>query len=135
MKDYDLYIQRAAEARADADAAVLDNVRDRCLRAEAAWKAMADRAAMAPMDRCTEADHAEVTGAVLLAPGVAHTVGARTVLVGADPDRTPAGLVIDPGAAAFDPGATTGVPDAAGRLHVQSSAAGRRTTAPAIRGE
>jgi hypothetical protein len=45
MKDYDLYQQRAAEARADADAAVLANVRERCLRAEAAWKAMADRAA------------------------------------------------------------------------------------------
>ena len=45
MKDYDLYIQRAEEARSDADDAVLANVRDRCLRAEAAWKAMADRAA------------------------------------------------------------------------------------------
>ena len=45
MKDFDLYQQRAAEARADADAAVLANVRERCLRAEAAWKAMADRAA------------------------------------------------------------------------------------------
>jgi hypothetical protein len=45
MKDYDLYIQRAEEARSDADDAVLANVRERCLRAEAAWKAMADRAA------------------------------------------------------------------------------------------
>jgi hypothetical protein len=41
---YDFYLARAAEARADADAAKLDNVRDRCLRSEAAWAAMADRA-------------------------------------------------------------------------------------------
>jgi hypothetical protein len=57
MKDYDLYIQRAAEARADADAAVLDNVRDRCLRAEAAWKAMADRAARTESMRATLEAH------------------------------------------------------------------------------
>jgi hypothetical protein len=35
---------RAAEARADADKATLSNVKERCLRAEAAWIAMADRA-------------------------------------------------------------------------------------------
>jgi hypothetical protein len=57
MKDYDLYIQRAAEARTDADAAVLDNVRDRCLRAEAAWKAMADRAARTETMRATLEAH------------------------------------------------------------------------------
>jgi hypothetical protein len=37
------YRELAAKAHADADAATLDNVRDRCLRAEAAWLAMADR--------------------------------------------------------------------------------------------
>jgi hypothetical protein len=57
MKDYDLYLQRAAEARADADAAILDNVRDRCLRAEAAWKAMADRAARTDKMRATLEAH------------------------------------------------------------------------------
>ena len=41
---HDFYLARAAEARADAAAATLANVRDRCLRAEAAWTAMADRA-------------------------------------------------------------------------------------------
>jgi hypothetical protein len=41
---HDFYLARAAEARADADAATLDNVRDRCLRSEAAWSAMATRA-------------------------------------------------------------------------------------------
>ena len=35
--------ENAAAAQADADAATLDNVRDRCLRAAAAWEAMAER--------------------------------------------------------------------------------------------
>ena len=43
-QQHEFYIARAAEARADADAATLPNVRDRCLRSEAAWIAMADRA-------------------------------------------------------------------------------------------
>ena len=38
------YRARAAEEHDRADAATLDNVRDRCLRAEAAWLAMAIRA-------------------------------------------------------------------------------------------
>jgi hypothetical protein len=38
------YLANAAIARAEADAAVLDNVRERCLRSEAAWIAMATRA-------------------------------------------------------------------------------------------
>ena len=38
------YLDRANEARRDADAATLDNVRDRCLRSEAAWSEMAARA-------------------------------------------------------------------------------------------
>ena len=38
------YRDRAAQARADADAATLDNVRNRCLRSEAAWTVLADRA-------------------------------------------------------------------------------------------
>ena len=39
------YTERAADARRDADAANLANVRDRCLRAAAAWENMAERAA------------------------------------------------------------------------------------------
>jgi hypothetical protein len=78
MKDYDLYIQRAAEARTDADAAVLDNVRDRCLRAEAAWKAMADRAARTESMRATleahkaaaAAEAAEIADSVQMAEAV-----------------------------------------------------------------
>jgi hypothetical protein len=38
------YRDRAAEARRDADAATLDNVRERCLRSETAFLAMASRA-------------------------------------------------------------------------------------------
>jgi hypothetical protein len=42
--DKETYLARAAEARAEADAATLDNVRDRCLRSAAAWNEMAARA-------------------------------------------------------------------------------------------
>ena len=44
MTDKENYMARAAEARNAAAAATLDNVRDRCLRSEAAWTAMAARA-------------------------------------------------------------------------------------------
>lgn len=40
----DFYLARAAESARDAQASVLPNVRERCLRAEAAWLAMAERA-------------------------------------------------------------------------------------------
>jgi hypothetical protein len=41
----EFYRARAEQCRAEADAATLDNVRDRCLRAEHAWLRMADRVA------------------------------------------------------------------------------------------
>jgi hypothetical protein len=44
MSQLDFYRIRAAEAQRDAEAATLSNVRDRCLRAHAAWAGMADRA-------------------------------------------------------------------------------------------
>ena len=44
MTDRDTFLLRAAAARAEADIAVLQNVRDRCLRSEAAWSEMAARA-------------------------------------------------------------------------------------------
>ncbi len=43
LSDFDTYRAQAAKARADADAAVLDNVRQRCLRSAEAWDAMASR--------------------------------------------------------------------------------------------
>ncbi|MBY0302736.1 MULTISPECIES: hypothetical protein [Sphingomonas] len=43
MRDSEMFTQRAADCREQADAADLANVRDRCLRAEAAWTQMATR--------------------------------------------------------------------------------------------
>jgi hypothetical protein len=43
MRATDGFRENAARCRADADTAILDNVRDRNLRAEAAWLAMAER--------------------------------------------------------------------------------------------
>ncbi len=45
------YRALAATARIDADAAALDNVRDRCLRSEAAFLAMAARQDLADRNR------------------------------------------------------------------------------------
>jgi hypothetical protein len=42
---YQFYMDRAADARRDAEAATLTNVRERCLRAAAAWEDMASRVA------------------------------------------------------------------------------------------
>jgi hypothetical protein len=44
VSNLDFYMTRAEEARTEAGNATLDNVRDRCLRAAAAWDAMATRA-------------------------------------------------------------------------------------------
>ena len=52
--DLDTYLRRAEEALSDANAATLDNVRQRCLRAEAAWRAMADRAERSERMRADE---------------------------------------------------------------------------------
>jgi hypothetical protein len=40
----DFFLARANQARAEADLATLDRVRERCRRSEAAWSALADRA-------------------------------------------------------------------------------------------
>ena len=55
---YAFYMARATEARQAADAAMLDNVRDRCLRSEAAWAAMAERALRTEKARSDRADAA-----------------------------------------------------------------------------
>jgi hypothetical protein len=61
---HDFYVARASEAKRDADAATLDNVRDRCLRAAAAWDGMAARAARTEKMRAkTEADKATAAAA------------------------------------------------------------------------
>ena len=51
----EFYRARAAEARADAEAATLDNVRNRCLRAAEAWEAMAARAHRSDVFRAKQA--------------------------------------------------------------------------------
>ena len=43
QKDRQTFLARAEQARADADAATLENVRERCLRSEIAWREMAAR--------------------------------------------------------------------------------------------
>ncbi len=56
---HQFYLARATEAKKEADAATLDNVRDRCLRAAAAWDGMAARAARTEKMRAkSEADKA-----------------------------------------------------------------------------
>jgi hypothetical protein len=47
---------RAEQARADAEAATLDHVRERCRRSEAAWMQLADRAARSEQLRIAEAE-------------------------------------------------------------------------------
>jgi hypothetical protein len=56
---HEFYLARASEAKRDAEAATLANVRDRCLRSEAAWRSMADRAERTEKMRAkSEADKA-----------------------------------------------------------------------------
>jgi hypothetical protein len=51
----DFYFARAAECAREARETKLDNVRDRCLRAEAAWQAMAERLLRIGEDRSRQA--------------------------------------------------------------------------------
>lgn len=63
MTDRETYLARAAEAQADADAAILDNVRDRCLRSAEAWNVMATRAERTEKMRATLQAHKAAEGA------------------------------------------------------------------------
>ena len=44
ISNADFFLARAEQARVEAEAAMLDHVRERCRRSEAAWTALADRA-------------------------------------------------------------------------------------------
>lgn len=57
---------RVTQARAEADEAVLDHVRERCLRSEAAWQALADKAQRSERMREAEAKRKAAQG---LQPG------------------------------------------------------------------
>ena len=60
---HEFYVTRAAEARADAASATLDNVKDRCLRAATAWEAMAARAHRSDTFRAKQAAEKEAAEA------------------------------------------------------------------------
>jgi hypothetical protein len=49
------YLARVEQARAEAEAATLAHVRERCQRSEAAWTQLADRAARAEQTRANDA--------------------------------------------------------------------------------
>ncbi len=51
----DFYLARATESAAEARVATLANVRERCLRAEAAWQAMAERMLKSETERARAA--------------------------------------------------------------------------------
>ncbi len=78
MTDRETFLSRAAEARKDADEAMLDNVRDRCLRSEAAWSEMAARAERTEKMRAArDAEKAMINAASSLAepqPQPAHQI-------------------------------------------------------------
>jgi flagellar biosynthesis chaperone FliJ len=63
LKDRDIYLQRAEEARNQANETTLENVRERCQRSEAAWMEMAARAERTEKMR---ADHAAAKAAQLV---------------------------------------------------------------------
>lgn len=54
LTERESFLARADQARAEADKANLQNVRDRCLRAEAAWLMMAAKAERAERMRAEE---------------------------------------------------------------------------------
>ena len=57
------YREQASRQQADADAATLDNVRDRCLRAAGAWEAMAARAHRSDVFRAKQAAEKDAAAA------------------------------------------------------------------------
>lgn len=70
MNDLDTYRARAAEAREAADAAVLDNVRERCLRSALAWEEMVERVERTAEMRATlERDKQRLAKASDVEPG------------------------------------------------------------------
>ena len=50
---FEFYDARAKESAADADAATLENVRERCLRSERTWRVLATQALKLANDRET----------------------------------------------------------------------------------
>ena len=65
---YDFYHARAEEARAEAKATNLANVRERCLRAAEAWDAMAARAQRSDTNRARAEAEKAAAAAIMPAP-------------------------------------------------------------------
>jgi len=60
----DFYLARAADCAREAREAKLTNVRDRCLRSEAAWRTMAERVLLAEASKSRqEAEKAQLNAA------------------------------------------------------------------------
>ena len=57
------FLARADQARAEAQAATLEHVRERCQRSEAAWMALADRAQRSELLRIEEQKRKAATAA------------------------------------------------------------------------
>ena len=62
----DFYLTRAADCAREAEQTRLDNVRDRCLRSEAAWRTMAERVLRSETSKSKQ----EAEKASLGAPGL-----------------------------------------------------------------
>lgn len=60
----EFYLARAAQARDEAEVATLGHVKERCLRSEAAWIAMADRAERSEQMKAAEAERKAEAGLV-----------------------------------------------------------------------
>lgn len=60
----DFYLARAAACRADADQAELTNVKERNLRAAAAWDVMADRAVRTERQRADQEQRKTAAAAI-----------------------------------------------------------------------
>ena len=60
----DFFVARAEQARAEAEAATLEHVRERCRRSEAAWEALADKARRSERLREQEAERRAAAGQV-----------------------------------------------------------------------
>lgn len=69
------YVARAEQARADADAATLDNVRERCLRSYESWTMLAERAAKT--ERMRDAHAAGIAANAATNNSASNTVAAE----------------------------------------------------------
>jgi hypothetical protein len=56
------FLARAQQARAEAESATLEHVRERCRRSEAAWQALADKAERSERMREAEAERKAEAG-------------------------------------------------------------------------